>query len=34
MNERALKAQDCLRAAKLLYRRFLINTYEQGNIHV
>ncbi len=33
MNERALKAQDCLRAAKLLYRRFLINTYE-GNVSV
>ena len=33
MNERAQKAQDCLKAAKLLYRRFLVNTYE-GNVSV
>ena len=33
MNERTLKAQDCLKAAKLLYRRFLVNTYE-GNVSV
>lgn len=33
MNERAQKVQDCLKAAKLLYRRFLVNTYE-GNVSV
>ena len=33
MNERVQKAQDCLKAAKLLYRRFLVNTYE-GNVSV
>ena len=33
MNERAQKAQDCLKAAKLLYRRFLVNAYE-GNVSV
>lgn len=33
MNERTQKAQDCLKAAKLLYRRFLVNTYE-GNVSV
>ena len=33
MNERAQKAQECLKAAKLLYRRFLVNTYE-GNVSV
>ena len=33
MNERAQKAQDCLKAAKLLYRRFLVNTYE-GTVSV
>ena len=33
MNERAQRAQDCLKAAKLLYRRFLVNTYE-GNVSV
>ena len=33
MNERAQKAQDCLKAAKLLNRRFLVNTYE-GNVSV
>ena len=33
MNERARKAQDCLKAAKLLYSRFLVNAYE-GNVSV
>ena len=33
MNERTLKAQDCLKAAKLLYQRFLVNAYE-GNVSV
>ena len=33
MNERVQKVQDCLKAAKLLYRRFLVNTYE-GNVSV
>ena len=30
MNERARKAQDCLKAAKLLYSRFLVNAYEDA----
>ena len=33
MNERARTAQDCLKAAKLLYSRFLVNAYE-GNVSV
>ena len=30
-NERAQRAQDCLKAAKLLYSRFMVNAYE-GNV--
>ena len=33
MNDRMQKAQDCLKAAKLLYSRFLVNAYE-GNVSV
>ena len=32
-NERAQRAQDCLKAAKLLYSRFMVNAYE-GNVSV
>ena len=33
MNDRMQKAQDCLKAAKLLYSRFMVNAYE-GNVSV